>query len=129
MFLAGAQSRGASSAVAGAVFNQLKAFGGYSFPKSHAAAFAVLVYQSAWLKVYYPVAFYTALLNHQPMGFWSPAVIVHDAKHHGIAIRPVDINRSHERCTVEDGALRLGLNYVPPTRQTGRGAHCRGTPN
>ena len=111
-FLAGAQERGASAAVASAVFNQLRAFGGYSFPKSHAAAFAVLVYQSAWLKVYHPVAFYTALLNNQPMGFWSPAVIVHDAKHHGVTIRPVDINQSDARCTVEDGTIRLGLNYV-----------------
>ncbi len=60
---------GASEGVASAVFAQLKAFGGYSFPKSHAAAFAVLVYQSAWLKCYHPTAFYTALLNNQPMGF------------------------------------------------------------
>jgi len=112
LFLAGAQARGASVIMVGAVLNQLPAFGRYSFPKSHAAAFAVLVYQSAWLKVYHPVAFYCALLNNQPMGFWSPAVIVHDARHHGIAIRSVDINRSSEHCTLEDGTTRLGLNYI-----------------
>ncbi len=70
------------------------------------------VCHSARLKVYHLVAFYTALLKNQPMGFWSPAVIVHDAKHHGVTIRPVDINQSNERCIVEDGAIRLGLNYV-----------------
>jgi error-prone DNA polymerase len=94
------------------VFVRLKAFGGYSFPKSHAAAFAVLVYQSAWLKRYHPAAFYAALLNHQPMGFWSPAVIVNDAKRHGIAVLPVDILKSEARCSLEDGNLRLGFNYV-----------------
>jgi error-prone DNA polymerase len=68
-FLTGARARGVSESIAIAVFDQLRAFGNYSFPKSHAAAFAVLVYQSAWLKCYYPAAFYCALLNNQPMGF------------------------------------------------------------
>jgi error-prone DNA polymerase len=112
VFLEGARARGVPQPVAEAVFAQLKAFGSYSFPKSHAAAFAVLVYQSAWLKCYHPKAFYTALLNNQPMGFWSPAVLVGDARRHGISILPVEIHYSRGRCEVEQGGIRLGLNYV-----------------
>ncbi|HEX2618574.1 MAG TPA: error-prone DNA polymerase [Phototrophicaceae bacterium] len=111
-FLEGAQSKGVEQAIAGAVFDTLRAFGGYSFPKSHAAAFAVLVYQSAWLKRYHPQAFYAALLNNQPMGFWSLAVIVNDAKRRGIDVLPVDINLSRDRCQIEGQNLRLGYNYV-----------------
>jgi error-prone DNA polymerase len=111
-FIRGAQARGVSTAVAEKVFAQLNAFGGYSFPKSHAASFAVLVYRSAWLKRYYPVALYTAILNNWPMGFWSPAVVVNDAKRHGIRILPVDVNRSQAKCTVEDGGIRLGFSYI-----------------
>jgi error-prone DNA polymerase len=111
-FLDGAARKGVDNPIADAVFDTLRAFGGYSFPKSHAAAFAVLVYQSAWLKHYHPAAFYTALLNHQPMGFWSPAAIVNDAKRHGIRVLPVDVNASAARCMVEGGAIRLGLNQV-----------------
>jgi len=112
IFLVGAQERGVPQAVAEEVFVRLQAFGSYSFPKSHAAAFAVLVYQSAWLKRYHPAAFYTALLNNQPMGFWSPAVVVGDARRHAIRILPVDIHRSQARCRVVDNSIRLGLNYV-----------------
>jgi len=110
-FIQGAQARGVPEDMAEAVFTQLKAFGGYSFPKSHAAAFAVLVYQSAWLKRYHPAALYCALLNHQP-GFWSPAVLVGDARRHGVHVLPVDIYHSQSRCTVEGGAIRLGFAYV-----------------
>jgi len=119
-FLDGARSRGVREEVAAVVFEQLKAFGGYSFPKSHAAAFAVLVYQSAWLKRYHPVAFYCALLNNQPMGFWSPAVLVGDGRRHGVRVLPVDINRSQARCTVEDGSvIRLGFGYVSGLGEAG----------
>ncbi len=111
-FIDGAVNKGVEESLANAVFDTLRAFGGYSFPKSHAAAFAVLVYQSAWLKRYHPAAFAAALLNHQPMGFWSPATIVSDAKRHGIRILPIDINQSAAVCTLEDGAIRLGFNYV-----------------
>ena len=111
-FLAGAAAKGVTVAVATAVFEQLRAFGSYSFPKSHAAAFAVIVYQSAWLKRYHPAAFACALLNNQPMGFWPPAVLVGDAKRHGVAILPVDIQRSAARCALEAGGIRLGLSYV-----------------
>jgi error-prone DNA polymerase len=111
-FVNGARDNGVLEDVANAVFESLKAFGGYSFPKSHAAAFAVLVYQSAWLKQYHPTAFYTALLNNQPMGFWSPAVIANDARRHGIGIARVDANRSRARCTVEGNTIRIGFQYV-----------------
>jgi error-prone DNA polymerase len=110
--LAGAQRHGVPFEIAETVFGQLQAFGGYAFAKSHAAAFAVLVYQSAWLKRYYPAAFYTALLNHQPMGFWSPAVLVGDAKRHNLTILPVDIHYSQTKCRVEGKGIRLGFNYI-----------------
>src|SRR5262249_28718034 len=111
-FLTGARARGVSEAIAAAVFDQLRAFGSYSFPKSHAAAFAVLVYQSAWLKYYYPAAFYCALLNNQPMGFWPPAILIRDAQRHGIDVRSVDIGHSQARCHVDGGCIQLGLNYI-----------------
>lgn len=111
-FLAGAQANGVPPAVAEAVFEQLRAFGGYSFAKSHACAFAAVVYQSAWLKCYYPAAHYTALLNNAPMGFWEPSVIAGEAKRRGLAVLPVDIHHSQARCALEEGNIRLGFNYV-----------------
>lgn len=112
-FLAGAARQGVAEAIAETVFRQLEAFGGYSFPKSHAAAFAVIVYQSAWLKCYHPAAFLTALLNNQPMGFWPPAVLVRDARRHNIRVAPLDLHASGMRCLLEsDGGVRLGFNYV-----------------
>lgn len=115
-FIAGASALGVDQAAASAVFETLRAFGGYSFPKSHAAAFAVLVYQSAWLKRYHPAAFYCALLNHQPMGFWSPAVIVGDARRHGIVTHGPHVNHSRERAQVISApggqSIRLGLLNV-----------------
>lgn len=111
-FVEGAQALDVDSALAEAVFDSLRSFGGYSFPKSHAAAFAVLVYQSAWLKKYHPAAFACALLNNQPMGFWSPSVIVNDARRHGVRILPVDVRTSDAICTVEGDAVRLGFRQV-----------------
>ncbi len=111
-FLAGAQANGVPADVAETVFAQLRAFGGYAFAKSHAAAFAVLVYQSAWLKRYQPAVLLCALLNHQPMGFWSPAVLVGDARRRGVNVLPVDIARSGEKCTLEAGGIRLGFNTI-----------------
>ena len=111
-FVEGAIGRGVSAEIAAQIFEQLKAFGGYSFAKSHAAAFAVLVYQSAWLRKYHQAEFFTAIFNNSPMGFWSPAVLTGDARRHGINVLPVDIIRSQARCTVEDGNIRLGFNYV-----------------
>lgn len=113
-FIEGAAANGIDEATAQLIFDKLAAFGGYSFPKSHAAAFACIVYRSAWLKLNYPAAFAAALLNNQPMGFWSPSVIVNDAKRHGITVQGVDLNASAARCTADNAArsVRLGLNSV-----------------
>ncbi len=98
-------------------FNQIRGFGEYGFPESHAASFAHLVYVSSWLKCHYPAAFACALLNSQPMGFYAPAQIVRDAAEHGVEVRPADVNLSEWDCTLEPVsgdtvALRLGLRQV-----------------
>ena len=111
-FLAGAVQKGVPTETATQVFDQLLGFGSYSFAKSHAAAFAVIVYQSAWLKHYHLAAFYAALLNNQPMGFWTPAVLVNEGRRLGLTIHNVDINLSEAKCSVVDGGIRLGFNYV-----------------
>jgi len=118
-FIAGAVARGVARPVAGRVFRQLRAFGGYAFPKSHAAAFAVLTYQSAWLRRYHPAAFFAALLRHQPMGFYPPHVVVSEARRSGVEIRPVDVEASDLQATVERNALRLGLAVVAGLGETG----------
>ena len=83
-------------------FNQIRGFGEYGFPESHAASFAHLVYVSSWLKCHFPAAFGCALLNSQPMGFYAPAQIVRDAREHGVSVLPVDVNLSQWDCTLED---------------------------
>jgi error-prone DNA polymerase len=98
-------------------FNQIKGFGEYGFPESHAASFAHLVYVSSWLKCHFPAAFATALLNSQPMGFYAPAQVVRDAREHGVEVLPADVNYSEWDCTLEQKdngtiALRLGLRQV-----------------
>jgi error-prone DNA polymerase len=107
-------------------FNQIKGFGEYGFPESHAASFAHLVYVSSWIKCHYPVAFACALLNSQPMGFYAPAQIVRDAQEHDVTVLPIDVNHSQWDCTLEASgsskgnrwrldtnvALRLGLRQV-----------------
>jgi error-prone DNA polymerase len=114
----GMVARGYEAAFAERCFKQIEGFGTYGFPESHAASFALLVYVSAWMKCHYPAVFACALLNSQPMGFYAPAQIVRDAREHGVAVRPVDINHSLWDCTLEDGesaggpALRLGLRQV-----------------
>jgi error-prone DNA polymerase len=103
-------------------FDQIKGFGEYGFPESHAASFAKLVYVSSWMKCHYPAAFACALLNSQPMGFYAPAQIVRDARDHGVEVRSVDVNYSDWNCTLEpcgDGfALRLGLRLVDGLQET-----------
>ncbi len=111
-FMDGAVQKDVPVEIAEQVFDSLKAFGGYSFPKSHAAAFAVLVYQSAWLKHYWPAQLGASLLNAQPMGFWTPAVIANDLRRHGIPIKRVDVHLSGGNCRVEDNAVRVGFRYV-----------------
>jgi error-prone DNA polymerase len=109
-------SRGYDPDFAQRCFDQIKGFGEYGFPESHAASFAHLVYVSSWLKWKYPAAFAAALLNSQPMGFYAPAQIVRDAREHGVEVREVDVNHSDWDCTLEDGALRLGLRQVDGLR-------------
>jgi len=94
------------------IFKQIQGFGEYGFPESHAASFAHLVYVSSWLKWKYPAAFACGLLNSQPMGFYAPAQIVRDAREHGVEVREIDVNCSDWDCTLEDGALRLGLRQI-----------------
>jgi error-prone DNA polymerase len=110
------QERGYSEAFARQIFEQIKGFGEYGFPESHAASFALLVYVSAWIKCHEPAAFACALLNSQPMGFYAPAQLVGDARRHGVAVRGVDASRSQWDCTLEGEpgtpAMRLGLRMI-----------------
>ncbi len=111
-FLAGARAQGVSTTVAQQIFAQLKAFGGYSFSKAHAAAFAVITYWSAWLRCYHPVAFFAGLLRHQPMGFYPKHVIVAEAQRAGVRFLPVDLRFMSAHATVEADAIRLGLEDI-----------------
>lgn len=110
--LTGMQARGLSAEFAESVFTQIRGFGEYGFPESHAASFALLVYVSAWLKHHYPAAFCAAILNSQPMGFYAPAQLVRDAREHQVEVRAIDVNHSQWDCTLEDNALRLGLRLL-----------------
>jgi len=115
--LDGFAEKGISAEFGAALFEQIKGFGEYGFPESHAASFALLVYSSAWQKAHYPAYFACALLNSQPMGFYSPSSIVQDAQRHGVTVRDVSIAHSFYDCTLEPleedaRALRLGLRLV-----------------
>ncbi len=110
-------ARGYERGFAQRCFEQIKGFGSYGFPESHAASFAKLVYISSWIKCHHPAVFACALLNSQPMGFYAPAQIVRDAQEHDVEVRPVDVNHSDHDCTLErrgDGklALRLGFRQI-----------------
>jgi error-prone DNA polymerase len=118
----GMVARGYEAAFAERLYQQILGFGEYGFPESHAASFAVLTYASAWLKFHYPAAFYCAILNSQPMGFYSASQLVQDARRHGLQVLPVCINRSvweHSLETTDTAelALRLGLRQVKGVRQ------------
>jgi len=119
----GMRARGYPEDYARRIFEQIKGFGEYGFPESHAASFALLAYVSAWLKRHHPAAFACALLNSQPMGFYAPAQIVADARRHGVAVRPVAVDASAWDCTLErEGdapALRLGLRLVQGLSRAG----------
>jgi error-prone DNA polymerase len=118
----GMVGRGYEAAFAERVFEQIKGFGGYGFPESHAASFALLVYASSWLKRYHPAAFCCALLNSQPMGFYAPAQLVRDAREHGVDVRPVDVNYSAWDCTLEAvPGVSWPLPRQPDKRTWGRG--------
>jgi error-prone DNA polymerase len=105
------------------IVQSISSFAMYGFPESHAASFALIAYASAYLKVHYLAAFTCALLNNQPMGFYSPAVLVKDAQRHGLRVRPIDVQISDWLCTLQaeaDGSLslRLGLNYARGLRRS-----------
>ena len=110
--------RGYDEDFARRLFEQIKGFGGYGFPESHSASFALLAYVSAWLKCHHPAAFFTGLLNSQPMGFYSPSQLVQDARRHGVTVLPVDVNQSdwdHQLLDHRQEArspVRLGLRLV-----------------
>ncbi len=116
-FVAGAIERGASDEVAEHVFGQVVGFSGFGFPKAHAAAFGLLAYQSTWLRVHYGPEFLCALLNEQPMGFYPPDSLAHEAQRRGFEVRAPDVNRSAVECMVEDDlGIRVGLGYVNGAR-------------
>jgi error-prone DNA polymerase len=113
-FVAKAVGGGVERPVAEEVFRQLRGFAAYGFNKAHAACFAIVCNASAWLKAHYPAEFFCGILNNQPMGFYSPRIVLNDARRFGIAVRPLDVNLSGEWFEVEDDgrALRVGLAYV-----------------
>src|SRR5262249_21335353 len=111
-FVEGCRGNGIDERTAHAIYDKLVGFSGFGFPKSHAAAFALLAYQSAWLRHHHPAEFLCALLNEQPMGFYPPASLVRDAQRKGVEVRPPDVNRSAAKARVEDAAVRVGLEDV-----------------
>ncbi|MGE0096253.1 MAG: error-prone DNA polymerase, partial [Alphaproteobacteria bacterium] len=126
-FIEGMVNNGYDRAFAVRCFNQIKGFGDYGFPESHAASFALLVYASAWLKYHYPGVFTCAILNSQPMGFYQPAQLVRDAQDRGVEVRPVDVSHSDWDCTLEpkgEGrfALRLGMRLLKGLKEDVAGA-------
>jgi len=111
-FVEGALAKGLDETLAHTIYDKVRGFAGFGFPKSHSAAFALLAYQSAWLRHHFPEEFLCALLNEQPMGFYPPATLVRDAQRRDVEVRPPDVNRSRAKAFVEDGAVRVGLSYV-----------------
>ncbi len=111
-FVEGCLGNDIDEQTAHAIYDKLVGFSGFGFPKSHAAAFGLLAYQSAWLRRYYPAEFLCSLLNAQPMGFYPPASLVRDAQRRGVEVRPPHVNRSAARCSVEEGTVRIGLGYI-----------------
>jgi error-prone DNA polymerase len=114
----GMARNGITGETAERIIHSITSFALYGFPESHAASFALLAYASAYIKVKYPAAFYTALLNNQPMGFYHPASLVKDAQRRGVRFHPIDVQQSDWLCRVEgDGAIRIGLMYVNGLRK------------
>ncbi len=111
-FLEGAMANGVDETTAREIFAQVTTFSEFGFPKSHAAAFGLLAYQSAWLRHYYPIEFYVGLFNNQPMGFYSLDALGRDARRNGIQTLLPDVNKSQVECTAEGDDLRIGLGFV-----------------
>jgi error-prone DNA polymerase len=115
---AGMTRQGITGDAAENIIRSITSFALYGFPESHSASFALLVYASAYLKAHYPAAFFTAMLNNQPMGFYHPATLVKDAQRHGVSFVPIDVQLSDWECRVTpDGRVRLGLMYVNGLRK------------
>jgi error-prone DNA polymerase len=118
---AGMDRNGITGKVQDTIIQSITSFALYGFPESHAASFALLAYASAYLKCHYLASFTAAMLNNQPMGFYSPATLVKDAQRHGLRVRPIDVTRSEWLCTLEkkgdESVLRLGLRYVKGLRE------------
>jgi error-prone DNA polymerase len=117
-FVAGALEKGVEETKAHELYDKLVAFSGFGFPKSHAAAFGLLAYQSAWLRHHYAAEFLAALLNAQPMGFYPPATLVRDGQKRGVETRPPDVNLSDAGCTIED----TGVGSTEPAESGGGGS-------
>jgi error-prone DNA polymerase len=120
----GMLGRGYGRGFAEQIYTQILGFGEYGFPESHAASFALLVYVSAWLKHHEPAAFFAAILNSQPMGFYAPSQLVREARRQGVEVQPVDVHASDWDCTLEPGpgrkpTLRLGLRLVKGLSRAG----------
>lgn len=114
----GMARNGITGAAADAIVLSITSFALYGFPESHAASFALLVYASAYLKAHYPAAFFAALLNNQPLGFYHPATLIKDAQRHGVRFKPVDVQVSRWECVIDDdGAVRLGFCMVQGLRE------------
>jgi len=116
--LVGFRERGISEEFGEQLFKQIQGFGEYGFPESHAASFALLVYASAWLKVHYPAEFAAALINSQPMGFYSPSTILQDAQRHGVQLAPLDVGVSDWDCVCSRPSRDAGLSRPDPSRPT-----------
>jgi error-prone DNA polymerase len=135
-FVEGAATNGVDEETANTVFDKLVGFSGFGFPKSHAAAFGLLAYQSQWMRRHYPAEFLCALLNEQPMGFYPPATLVRDAQRRGVEVRPPDVNVSVVKCAIEgrqasawlqpgtgrSSVVRTGLSYVASVGEDDAGA-------
>ena len=119
-FRQGAVEQGVSEEVAEKIFKKFN--GHYMFPESHAFAFGVTAYQMAWLKHYYPLAFFVAIFNQQPMGFYSLETLKGDAKRHGVKVLNPDINTSLDKCIIKNGSLLLGFLNVRGVGESGAAA-------
>jgi error-prone DNA polymerase len=115
-FISGAIERGVEPDVAERVFGQIEGFSGFGFPKSHSAAFGLLAYQSTWLRIHYGPELLCALLNEQPMGFYPPDALVHEAQRRGVEVLPPDVNASEVECRVETVGAVPGSSGQPPVR-------------
>jgi error-prone DNA polymerase len=113
----GMTERGIDRGAQDVIVKQITSFALYGFPESHAASFALIAYASAYIREHHRACFLAAMLNNYPLGFYSPATLVKDAQRHGVEVRPIDVQHSAWRCSIQDGAVRLGLRYADGLRE------------